>query len=305
MLNTSPEPALRVQGLSKSYGNIQAVLNVSFDVKEGEVFGLLGPNGAGKTSIISTIVTLEEPTSGKVEVFGSDVRTNPKLAKMKTGWVPQEVINHGFFSVEEILKFHAGYYGKIITNQELESLLKRLDLFNHRNKKVKQLSGGMKRRLMIAKALCHNPRLLLLDEPTAGVDIDLRRNLWDFVKELRSEGVAILLTTHYLEEAEELCDRVGFISHGQIIKMGQTHEIVRDLTQKTIVLEFAKAPSKIDHPFVFSQSGAQVVLKTPMSAQVFDTISRVGINTGDIKDIRIVEGDLEDAFRRIMQEEIP
>ena len=281
------KPPLVVRNLTKVYGNLKAVDDVSFDVRPGEVFGLLGPNGAGKTSIISTIVTLERPTSGEVEVFGMNVSKKPSLAKSQIGWVPQEVINHGFFNVTEILDFHSGYFGKKLTQAEKDDLLKRLDLYHHRFKKVKQLSGGMKRRLMIAKALCHHPKLLLLDEPTAGVDIDLRKNLWDFVKELKSQGVAILLTTHYLEEAEVLCDRVGFISQGKILKIGKTKDIVQNLTQKTIHLVL---------------EDREVTLSVPMSDGVFESVRKAGIDPYLLKDIKVVEGDLEDAFRVIMKE---
>lgn len=298
---TLPTP-LRVIGLNKYYGSLHAVKNVSFQVEPGEIFGLLGPNGAGKTSIISTIVTLEQVSSGNIEIFGSDVSLSPKEAKTKVGWVPQEVINHGFFNVEEILKFHAGYYGQKLSSSALNSLLERLDLAPHRNKKVKQLSGGMKRRLMIAKALCHKPSLLLLDEPTAGVDIELRKKLWDFTKELRDSGVAILLTTHYLEEAEELCDRVGFISKGELIKLGPTKSIVRDMTFKTIHLELFQDPGPLNHPFVKSQDGKSVVLHTPMTISLFEGIQQAGVATAQVKDMKVTEGDLEDAFRRVMEE---
>jgi ABC-2 type transport system ATP-binding protein len=200
-MNRNGTAALSIDGVHKAYGHIQALRGVSFEVEPGEVFGLLGPNGAGKTSLISIIVTLEKATSGTVKVFGHDVAANSREAKMRTGWVPQEIINHGYFTVEEILNFHAGYFGLWRPKERIEYLLDGLGLQEHRSKRVKQLSGGMKRRLMIAKALIHSPGLLLLDEPTAGVDVDLRTRLWDFVDELRREGMSILLTTHYLEEA--------------------------------------------------------------------------------------------------------
>ena len=211
---------LKVVNLKKSYGSVHAVNGVSFELNEGEIFGLLGPNGAGKTSIISTIVTLEKPTSGTVEVFGRDVRKDPRFTSTQTGLVPQELINHGYFTLEEILHFHSGYYGIAKNQERIDYLLNKLSLYEHRNKRVRQLSGGMKRRLLIAKALVHSPKLLLLDEPTAGVDIELRETLWSFVRELQKEGMSILLTTHYLEEAEELCDRVAIIDRGEVKRVG-------------------------------------------------------------------------------------
>ena len=188
--------ALSVTALVKKYEKTEALAGVSLTVKPGEVLGLLGPNGAGKTSLISVVVTLEKATAGQVHVFGHDVAKDAQRAKMRTGWVPQEIINHGFFTVEEILNFHSGYYGVKNPRERVEYLLKSLSLSDHRHKKVKQLSGGMKRRLMIAKALVHRPGLLLLDEPTAGVDVELRTRLWEFVAQLRREGISILLTTH-------------------------------------------------------------------------------------------------------------
>lgn len=296
---------LVVQDLVKSYGPVQAVKGVSFHVEPGEVYGLLGPNGAGKTSIISTIVTLERPTSGHVYVFGADVGQDPRLTKMNTGWVPQEVINHGFFTVEEILKFHSGYYGKPMPKEKRDRLLRRLALWDHRNKKVKQLSGGMKRRLMIAKALVHEPQLLLLDEPTAGVDIELRLSLWEFVRELKNEGVSILLTTHYLEEAEELCDRVSFIDHGLIRREGKTKDIVRELTRKKIILKLRHPIAPKSHGWVDAQSDQEVHLNVPMDRDMRAIFQELELNPGDILDVQIIEGTLEDAFRRVIREATP
>ena len=186
-MSSNTVPALSIESVVKDYGSLRALDGVSFDVRPGEVFGLLGPNGAGKTSLISIVVTLESLTSGRARVFGHDVATEPRLAKVRTGWVPQEIINHGFFNVEEILRFHAGYFGRRDPGERLSYVLKGLGLWEHRHKKVKQLSGGMKRRLMIAKGLIHEPGLLLLDEPTAGVDVELRTRLWDFVEELKGQ----------------------------------------------------------------------------------------------------------------------
>ncbi|MES2962917.1 MAG: ABC transporter ATP-binding protein, partial [Bdellovibrionota bacterium] len=177
-------PPIRITDLVKDYGSLRAVDHVSFEMKPGEIFGLLGPNGAGKTTLISTLVTLEEPTEGKVEIFGLDVTKEPERIKMLTGFVPQELIHHGYFDVEEIMEFHSGYFGRRKNKERIDWLLQKLSLYDHRKKKVKQLSGGMKRRLLIAKALVHEPKLLLLDEPTAGVDIELREQLWRFVDEL-------------------------------------------------------------------------------------------------------------------------
>lgn len=287
---------LEITDLFKSYGTVEAVRGVSLSMARGEIFGLLGPNGAGKTTIISILVTLERPTSGKVAVFGHDVLTDSRQAKVNVGWVPQEVINHGFFTVEEILEFHAGFYGRKLTGERAAYLLNRLSLWDHRHKRVRELSGGMKRRLMIAKALVHEPKLLLLDEPTAGVDIELRATLWDFVKELKREGVSILLTTHYLEEAEELCDRVAFIDNGQIRKMGATAALVRDLTRKRVVVTLKNNPSSNHHPWVESRDGLKLTLNMPMEAELGQVLNELALPMQSILDIHILEGTLEDAF---------
>lgn len=292
---------LEVENLKKSYGANQAVRGVSFSVKSGEIFGLLGPNGAGKTSIISTIVTLEVPTSGRVLVNGFDPTIHPEITKSSIGFVAQEVINHGFFSVEEILKFHSGYFG-IWNNQErIHYLLHRLSLFEHKDKKVKQLSGGMKRRLMIAKALVHDPKILLLDEPTAGVDIELRENLWKFVSELRDQGMSILLTTHYLEEAESLCDRVGILSKGELKYVGQTREIIEMLAQREIHVTLKNNLSqKIEHPFLTSQIQNKLIFTVPAKVSVSEIFSQCSISVQELVDIRVEEASLEDAFLAVL-----
>lgn len=294
-------PPLEIIDLVKSYGSLVAVSGVSLKMAQGEIFGLLGPNGAGKTSIISVIVTLEKPTQGTVKIFGEDILSNPTHAKVQVGWVPQEVINHGYFNVEEILKYHAGFYGKRLTEERNSYLLKRLNLWDHRKKKVRELSGGMKRRLMIAKALVHSPRLLLLDEPTAGVDVALRSTLWEFVKELKAEGVSILLTTHYLEEAEQLCDRVAFIDKGKILKMGETKGIVRELTRKRIVLKL-KSTDGLNHQSIVHRSPSELVLSVPMQAELGQVMTELNLSLDSILDVQIQEGTLEDAFKSVISE---
>lgn len=293
---------LEIKSLRKSYGALEAVAGVDLSMAPGEIFGLLGPNGAGKTSIISTIVTLERPTSGSIMVFGHDVVQDARQAKVNVGWVPQEVINHGFFTTEEILEYHAGFYGRHLSEERKSFLLNRLSLWEHRHKKVRELSGGMKRRLMIAKALVHEPKLLLLDEPTAGVDIDLRATLWEFVKELQRDGVSILLTTHYLEEAEQLCDRVAFIDHGKIRKSGDTRRLVHDLTRKRVVVTFKDRQPHREHPMIVGQEENQLTLSLPMQAELGQVLNELDLPMQSILDISILEGTLEDAFRSVLKE---
>ncbi len=276
---------LVVTHLSKSYGDLLAVKDVSFSIEPGEIFGLLGPNGAGKTSIISCIVTLEFPSSGQVKVFDYDVEKEPTKSKFCMGFVPQELIHHGFFSVREILDIHSGYYGIINNNEKIDHLLNKLGLWEHKDKKVRQLSGGMKRRLLVAKALVHEPKLLLLDEPTAGVDIELRESLWAFVRELQAQGVSILLTTHYLEEAEELCNRVGVINNGELVKVGNTRGLIQELTHREVSFMFNSQIQIHNLPY------------TKSIAELFDELS---LTLKDVENLSIRDGSLEGAFKSIL-----
>jgi ABC-2 type transport system ATP-binding protein len=283
----------------------RAVDGVDLEVKQGEIFGLLGPNGSGKTTIISTIVTLQEPTSGSVEVFGYNVEKNPNEAKMLTGYVPQELIHHGFFNVAEIMRFHSGYFGRNHNQERIDWLLHKLSLYEQRHKKVKQLSGGMKRRLLIAKALVHEPKILLLDEPTAGVDVELRNSLWEFVTELKKSGMTILLTTHYLEEAEELCDRVGILQRGKLQRLGQTKELIRDLTQREIRI-IVKLPTAkaLAHAALIEkmdvEKGTALTYSVSANTTCGTLLDEVEISGKDIIDISTREGSLEDVLLRVL-----
>lgn len=283
---------LLVKDLKKTYQpkdskvKTEALKGVSFEIRAGEIFGLLGPNGAGKTTLINTITTLEQPTAGDVIVFDKSVVQDPMYTKKKIGIVHQEVINTGFFSIEEILKFQSGYYGLKKNDERINYLLDKLSLAPHRQKKVKQLSGGMKRRLMIAKALVHSPKLLLLDEPTAGVDVELRESLWKFVLELKSQGVSILLTTHYLEEAEKLCDRVSIINKGNLVYTGKPSEVIEKYSTKKINLKTSAGQS---HTFVASAAKS-----------IQDILKEHNISFADVIDIQIEEGRLEEAFTKMV-----
>lgn len=279
--------ALEVKNLKKTYeSKTDALKGVSFDIKEGEIFGLLGPNGAGKTTLINTVTTLEKPTSGSVHVFGHCVSTEPDVTKRLIGVVHQEIINTGFFDLYEILDFMSGFYGIKNNDTRIEFLLEKLGLKVHASKKIKQLSGGMKRRLMIAKALVHSPKMLLLDEPTAGVDVELRESLWKFVEELKKSGVTILLTTHYLEEAEKLCDRIGIINKGELIFCGTPREVIRKYATKKIHLKL-KSEKELD-------------LVDSASLSINDILSKHNISFNDVTDINVTDGKLEEAFTRVV-----
>lgn len=288
--------------LVKHYGKVQAVQGISFEMKEGEVLGLLGPNGAGKTSIISILTSLEKPTGGEALVFGIDVTREDKQTKASLGFVPQELVSHGFFSVEEVLNFHSGYFGIANNRSHVEYLLKRLGLFAHKEKKIRELSGGMKRRFLIAKALVHKPKLLLLDEPTAGVDIELRNNLWEFVRELNKNGTSVLLTTHYLEEAEKLCDRVAIIHLGKLRQMGPTDQLIKKLTQRQVIFQLSMASDKLKSPYVKSQTERQIVCQIPAGMELGELMGQIHLDTKVISDIKIKEGTLEEAFLNVLSE---
>ncbi|MBC7457782.1 MAG: ABC transporter ATP-binding protein, partial [Bdellovibrionaceae bacterium] len=239
-----------------------------------------------KTTLINTITTLEQPTAGEVLVFDKSVKLDPMFTKKKIGVVHQEVINTGFFTVDEILNFQSGYYGIKHNKERINYLLEKLSLTSHRDKKIKQLSGGMKRRLMIAKALVHSPKLLLLDEPTAGVDVELRELLWKFVLELKAQGVSILLTTHYLEEAEKLCDRLSIINKGNLVYTGEPRDVIEKYSTKKINLKTSSGQS---HSFVASAARS-----------IQDILKEHNISFSDVVDIQIEEGRLEEAFTKMV-----
>lgn len=298
---------ISVTKLSKSYesksGEALALDQVSLEMNKGEILGLLGPNGAGKTTLISILTTIEKQTAGEFRLFGQGPDNLPY--KNLFGLVPQETVSYGFFTLDEVLAFISGYHGLRENKKRIDYLLERLNLVEHRHKKVAQLSGGMKKRFGIAKALVHSPPLLLLDEPTAGVDIELRNNLWDFVQELHAQGTSILLTTHYLEEAEKLCDRVSIIDHGKILRTGPTSELVESLTERQVVLRFNREIKDCQSPFLLERkmenNNTSLVFRLPSKMLVGELLSSLSVEASSIADIRIQEGRLEDAFLRVLK----
>jgi ABC-2 type transport system ATP-binding protein len=238
--------ALKISQLSKTYSGKEVVKKISLEIKEGEIFGLLGPNGAGKSTTINMISGVTKIGSGSVSVFGEDNQENFIFTRRAIGVMHQEIVVDTFFTIDRALKIHSGYYGVKDDPKWRNLLVERLALGPHLKKSMNKLSGGMKRRFMVAKALIHKPRLLILDEPTAGVDVELRQNLWEFVQEMnKQQGTTVLLTTHYLEEAEEMCERVAIMNHGEIIALDRTKDLLNKLDEKRILIHLDQAIQEI------------------------------------------------------------
>ena len=297
-------PVLEINNLVKNYGSFCAVKDVSLKIQEGEVLGLLGPNGAGKSTLINSIVTLEDFQKGEIRICGNNLKEETRLCKSLTGYMPQEVIHHGYFKLEEVLRYHAGYYGYFRNREShIQDLMKKLSLWEHRNKKIIQLSGGMKRRLLFAKSLVHDPKLLLLDEPTTGVDIQLREDIWDFVRQLKKKNRAILLTTHYLEEAEKLCDRVILIHQGQLRRQNQTKRLIQEFTLRKVLI-FLKDEYKVNHKYLKINTGKYLEFHIPFSVDMGQIMMECQLSWNQIQDIQVQEGSLEDVFKDMLGEKI-
>ena len=218
--------ALSIKDVRKSYGKVQALDGISFDIQQGEFFGLLGPNGAGKTTLISTMAGLSRPDSGKIEVMGHDVEKDFRIARRQLGVVPQELVFDPFFTVRETLRFQSGYFGLRNNDEWIDEIMANLDLTSKAQSNMRSLSGGMKRRVLVAQALVHRPPVIVLDEPTAGVDVELRQSLWQFISRLNQAGHTIVLTTHYLEEAESLCARIAMLKGGRLVALDTTENLL-------------------------------------------------------------------------------
>ncbi|MBT3784890.1 ABC transporter ATP-binding protein, partial [bacterium] len=257
--------AIEIHDLEKTYENsFRALKGVSLSVKEGEIFGLLGPNGAGKSTLINILCGVVKKTSGAVKILNHSIPEEHLAAKWILGVVPQELCAEGFFTVHQVLQYQSGFFGIQNNEDYIEEVLTKLDLIDKREEITRHLSGGMKRRLMVAKAMIHRPKILILDEPTAGVDLGLTVSLWNAVKELNDAGVTIILTTHNLREAEEICDRICIIDHGSVIEMGETRELVRILgntLQMEVSLQELKGEFNLDVPYELERSGSEGRLK--------------------------------------------
>jgi len=304
------KPSIEVKNLSviydKKHPEKKAVDDFSISIHDGEFFGLLGPNGAGKTSVISSLTGLLEVKYGEVLIFGKPAGSTE--AKYMIGVVPQELVHHGFFTVNQILNFFSGYYGIQNNQKRIDYLLEHLQLATERNKRVSQLSGGMKRRLLIAKALVHSPRILLLDEPSAGVDIELRAILWDFMTELNCSGTTIVLTTHYLEEAQRLCKRVAIMNYGKLLSLDNTGKLIEEMVERNIIFTLKNGAHLDPHvlqrpPMGMSsiQNEGEIVRLSVSGKQSLDEVLQaLHLELKDIRDIKMLEGSLEHAFMKIV-----
>ena len=295
--------AIEIQSLRKTYDTgDKALKGIDLNIKQGSFFGLLGPNGAGKTTTIGILTGLVNKTSGSAKILGHDIITDFKPARKSIGLSPQEINLDVFFSVRQILLFQAGYYGvpQKLAEDRVDTILKKLDLYHKRNETSRHLSGGMKRRIQIAKALVHDPPILILDEPTAGVDIELRHMLWDYLKELNNEGKTILLTTHYIEEAEKLCDEIAIINNGEIIKQGQTKSIIKEVSLNTIEVEVDSTNglnSSSDFDFSIHENIVKIQTKE-VNKEIGKIIKKIE-ETTTINNINIINSSLEDAFLKL------
>ena len=300
--------ALSVENLSKVYlqdrkktSNINALNNITLEVKQGEIFGLLGPNGAGKTTFLSILAGTVIKTHGKVNVWGFDLDKNPRQVRASIGIVPQEVNLDAFFSPKKLLDLQAGLYGVKNDQKITETILKLVSLDNHAQSYSRNLSGGMKRRLLIAKAMVHQPPILVLDEPTAGVDVELRKNLWENVKELNNIGVTIILTTHYLFEAQEMCDRIAIINKGNLVALDTTKKLLDRIKTKKIIFKLEKFDTKLllDLPNIeFSiKSNNTIIVNYEKELINFEQLTNY-LKEKNLKilDVSIDEGNLEDVF---------
>lgn len=299
------QSVISIENLSKSYEDgFEALKSVSLEIRKGEIFALLGPNGAGKTTLINIVCGIVNLTSGKVRVDGHDIVREFRATRSLIGLVPQELVTESFESVWATVSFSRGLFGKPAAPDHLERVLKSLSLWDKKDNKIMILSGGMKRRVLIAKALSHEPQILFLDEPTAGVDVELRQDMWNVVRSLRESGVTIILTTHYIEEAEQIADRIGVINHGEIILVQEKARLMRELGSKQLVLDLQEQLREMptglrSYDLTVTREGMELIYTYDSQAErtgiteLLGDLSRAGIKFHDVKTI---QSSLEDIF---------
>ena len=305
---------ISVANLSKTYASgFHALKNVTLDIRPGEIFALLGPNGAGKTTLISTICGIVTPSAGRVTVDGHDILKDFRAARSLIGLVPQELTTDAFETVRATVTFSRGLFGLRANPAHIEKVLKELSLWDKKDNTIRTLSGGMKRRVMIAKALAHEPRILFLDEPTAGVDVELRRDMWALVRQLRAAGVTIILTTHYIEEAEQMADRIGVISKGELIVVEEKSELMRKLGKKQLTLQMleplaAVPPALAAWQLALAKGGNELVYTFDASEAEDDSRGIAALLRGlgeagvHFRDLHTTQSSLEDIFVSLVGE---
>jgi ABC-2 type transport system ATP-binding protein len=304
------QPIISIKGLSKTYaGGFQALKNVDLEIFKGEIFALLGPNGAGKTTLIGITCGIVNPTSGQVTADGHDIIRDYRAARSKIGLVPQELSTDAFETVWATVNFSRGLFGKPPNPAYVEKVLRDLSLWDKKDAKIMALSGGMKRRVMIAKALSHEPQILFLDEPTAGVDVELRRDMWEMVRGLREKGVTIILTTHYIEEAEEMADRIGVISRGELIVVEEKAELMRKLGKKQLTLHLQEPLSAVPsglkgYDLTLANDGADLVYTFDAQAEntgIANLLRQLNERGVDFKDLQTEQSSLEEIFVNLVR----
>jgi ABC-2 type transport system ATP-binding protein len=295
-------PAIQINNIHKQFGDLHALNGIDLHIQQGEFFGLLGPNGAGKSTLINILAGLLKPTQGNIAIMGHDVVNDYQAARMSLGVVPQELVFDPFFNVREMLRFQAGYFGRGRENDAwVDEIIENLGLTDKAHTNMRKLSGGMKRRALIAQALVHKPPVIVLDEPTAGVDVELRQMLWQFIRKLNTQGHTIILTTHYLEEAETLCERVAMMKDGKIVALDTTANLLSKLPGKNLrlVLGQATLPTTLLPMLKSGQNGVFTLALTELS-QIEFALSELRKANIAVQEMQLIEADLEDVFMSLV-----
>jgi len=298
-------PAIEVRGLTKRYPRVTALDGIDLRVEPGEFFGLLGPNGAGKTTLISILAGLTRATEGEARVMGHDVRANYRESRRCLGVVPQELVFDPFFSVREILRIQSGYFSLDRNDDWIDEVMANLDLTSRADSNMRALSGGMKRRVLVAQALVHRPPVIVLDEPTAGVDVELRQGLWQFMRRLNRDGHTIVLTTHYLEEAQQMCARIAMLKGGRLVALAPTSELLHRVAGAHVRLRLAGALPAALRPRVVEEDAGSYVLRFASAGDVCDALAACHASGAGVEALEVGEADLEDVFLQLMSAPAP
>ena len=298
-------PAIQIRGVSKSYARVQALCGVDLEIPQGEFFALLGPNGAGKTTLISLLAGLARTDAGSLAVMGHDVVADYRQARRALGVVPQELVFDPFFTVRETLRFQSGYFGLVRNDDWIDEVMSRLDLTSRADSNMRALSGGMKRRVLVAQALVHKPPVIILDEPTAGVDVELRQGLWQFIRQLNGEGHTVVLTTHYLDEAEALCSRVGMLKQGRLVALDSTANLLKGHSGAHLRLRLAQGelPDALAPMKARSAANGEYLLVLRDYAQIETVLAELRRHQLSVAFMEVEQADLEEVFVGIMRRE--